>query len=512
MTQKQPTIQGNLSVTPEHFLNNAAKSLNADVSTLKTVHISYSSNPLYPAILEYAALHLPTTGFKGPTPLYIDNCDAYKHCPINPEILSRMDHGAFGTPFRTRRALQLMHDEDDDIAVTSETKFKQEYKLKFSFGETVVSWPPPHHLEAKQIIQKRVSGVKRQQFDSETNDAASCNSNSVEKRASYFITHYQLGDPCPKVPGSLFRYVAIASVEDISTIETFCTELSEWYKKLMEPARVAKGFSLYRYRMENDSQGYWHGEGVKHPRPADSVILQSNQMEDIMNEVEDFFSKDTRNWYMSHGIPNRRCFLFYGPPGTGKTSTVRAIASHFHVGCCFLTMTHEKFSNQALGDAFSSIPNKRSILVIEDVDSLFNSNRESKMGNSLSFSGLLNALDGMMSSDDILTILTTNFPSKLDKALTRGGRVDRRFYFGPPSSDQMVKFFLSFYPDESKEMQLKFIKKVEGWKDPKVARNMANLQELFASCRRKNATECIESIEEFFKSRFECEDMVCDDE
>ena len=34
-----------------------------------------------------------------------------------------------------------------------------------------------------------------------------------------------------------------------------------------------------------------------------------------MNNIENFFSEDTRNTYLSFGIPYKSVWLLYGPPG-----------------------------------------------------------------------------------------------------------------------------------------------------------------------------------------------------
>jgi len=67
----------------------------------------------------------------------------------------------------------------------------------------------------------------------------------------------------------------------------------------------------------------------------------------------------------------------------------------------------------------------------------------------LTFSGLLNALDGVSSTDGQIFILTTNFVEKLDEALIRSGRVDRKIQF--PSVDPKLanEMFLQFYPGEN---------------------------------------------------------------
>ena len=78
-----------------------------------------------------------------------------------------------------------------------------------------------------------------------------------------------------------------------------------------------------------------------------------------------------------------------------------------------------------------------SILLLEDVDAAF-IDRQAEIPRGytradahllLSYSGLLNALDGVMSSDAQLVFMTTNHKHLLDPALIRPGRVDVQVHF-----------------------------------------------------------------------------------
>ena len=53
----------------------------------------------------------------------------------------------------------------------------------------------------------------------------------------------------------------------------------------------------------------------------------------------------------------------------------------------------------------------------------------------LDLSGLLNVLDGVVDTPDRIVIMTTNHPEKLDPALIRPGRIDKKIYLGYLSSD-----------------------------------------------------------------------------
>lgn len=48
----------------------------------------------------------------------------------------------------------------------------------------------------------------------------------------------------------------------------------------------------------------------------------------------------------------------------------------------------------------------------------------------VTFSGLLNAIDGVACAEERILFMTTNFINRLDEALIRPGRVDIKQYFG----------------------------------------------------------------------------------
>lgn len=103
---------------------------------------------------------------------------------------------------------------------------------------------------------------------------------------------------------------------------------------------------------------------------------------------------------MNKGVPYRRGYLLYGPPGTGKTSFVQAISAKLNLNICYLNLSGGRMDDDILNTLLNNAPLK-SIILLEDVDAVF-VERESVLENQhhhrgVSFSGLLNALDGVRS-------------------------------------------------------------------------------------------------------------------
>jgi chaperone BCS1 len=63
----------------------------------------------------------------------------------------------------------------------------------------------------------------------------------------------------------------------------------------------------------------------------------------------------------------------------------------------------------------------------------------------VTLSGLLNVLNGITSQEGRIVIMTSNFASKLDKALNRPGRIDCQLYLGHMSPESAKLMFLRMY-------------------------------------------------------------------
>jgi chaperone BCS1 len=82
--------------------------------------------------------------------------------------------------------------------------------------------------------------------------------------------------------------------------------------------------------------------------------------------------------------------------------------------------------------------------VFEDVDVYFNG-RKNNNPNGVSFSMLLNCLDGEFSKDGTIVIMTTNHVENLDSALIRPGRIDVKLEISNPKKIEIVEYLKNFY-------------------------------------------------------------------
>lgn len=72
-------------------------------------------------------------------------------------------------------------------------------------------------------------------------------------------------------------------------------------------------------------------------------------------------------------------------------------------------------------------------------------NENNSYQSSVTFSGFLNALDGVASGEERIIFLTTNHPERLDPALIRPGRVDLSLKIDDADPSQAKQLFMRFY-------------------------------------------------------------------
>ncbi|GAA6008378.1 bifunctional AAA family ATPase chaperone/translocase BCS1 [Rhodotorula paludigena] len=198
----------------------------------------------------------------------------------------------------------------------------------------------------------------------------------------------------------------------------------------------------------------WGAEWRPFGRPREkrllpSVVLDEGVKERVVQDVQAFMQRG--KWYSERGIPYRRGYLLYGPPGSGKSSFIQALAGSLDYNICVLNLSERGLTDDKLNHLLANAP-ERSIMLLEDIDAAFSTRTqtgEAGFNSNVTFSGLLNALDGVASStSQRILFLTTNHLEKLDPALIRPGRVDLKELIDDATPFQANELFTRFYADE----------------------------------------------------------------
>ncbi|KAA1474083.1 P-loop containing nucleoside triphosphate hydrolase protein [Dentipellis sp. KUC8613] len=232
-----------------------------------------------------------------------------------------------------------------------------------------------------------------------------------------------------------------------------------------------------------DSYGSWRWTDSRHKRPMSSIVLNPGVKEMLLADTKDFLKSE--KWYADRGIPFRRGYLLYGVPGSGKSSLIHAIAGELVLDIYVVSLSSSWINDSTLTTLMGRVPS-RCIVLLEDLDAAFTrslsrdkekdkkATAENKTSdtedtatdtistshsrrrrvnkehlsdvNTLSLSGLLNALDGVAAAEGRILFATTNHLELLDPALCRPGRMDVWIEFKNASKWQAEALFRNFFP------------------------------------------------------------------
>ena len=252
--------------------------------------------------------------------------------------------------------------------------------------------------------------------------------------------------------------------------------------------REEEKFRVYQWEPQGE---HWKRASAVPSRPLKSVVIEDKTKTKLLKDIDEFIHEDTQTWYNEHGIPYRRGYMFYGPPGTGKTSMIAALASHYKRSVYRINLVAPRMCDDQLQNAVSCV-RTNSMVVMEDVDCLFGNQREKKDEFSVTFSGLLNAVNGLHDeSKGVIFIFTSNHLDRIDAALRRKGRIDMELEFGYCSMEQTEQIFLNFYPNERADAS-EFAKNVFKCVNKVTP---AQLQDHFIHCRKLSSSEACKDVD-----------------
>lgn len=206
--------------------------------------------------------------------------------------------------------------------------------------------------------------------------------------------------------------------------------------------------SIAVYANGSDS---WYSTGTRAVRPLSTLALPEGLSDSLLQDMNAYLTGQA--WYAQRGVPWRRGYLFYGPPGTGKTSTTVALAATLGADVYVLSLA-SVYSDNSLRHLCRNLP-AGAMLVLEDIDAAFRERQTSSENtrDGITFSGLLNVLDGAVAGEGRILVMTTNHIDKLDPALIRDGRIDRQEKFGYALPTQAAQMFSLFFPGDPRAEQ-----------------------------------------------------------
>ena len=228
----------------------------------------------------------------------------------------------------------------------------------------------------------------------------------------------------------------------------FVEDAKEWCDNIKRDIKKNSKETMNVYYYKRD---FWTLISKSPKRSLSTIYLTKDQKEKYIKDINEFFSDNTRESYLKYGIPYKSVQLIYGPPGTGKTSLIKGIASELDCDLYILPIQKDMLDTN-LVDAFTYIndnQDKERIIVIEDIDTLFDTERkEGDTNNGITLQGFLNCLDGFTCVEGTVLFLTANKPEVLDYAMIRSCRIDNKIKLNYADKYQTKNMFDVFLPNQ----------------------------------------------------------------
>ncbi len=176
------------------------------------------------------------------------------------------------------------------------------------------------------------------------------------------------------------------------------------------------------------------------PKERFKDVAGVDEAQEELREIVEFLANPYKYTVLGGRLP--KGVLLIGPTGVGKTLLARAVAGEANVR--FLSASGSEFIEMFVGVGASRVRDlfaeaKQSspcIVFIDEIDSLGRRDSGIMTGSShehdQTINQILTEMDGFESSSGVIVIGATNREDKLDYALLRPGRFDRRVYVNLP--------------------------------------------------------------------------------
>lgn len=197
------------------------------------------------------------------------------------------------------------------------------------------------------------------------------------------------------------------------------------------------------YDVQNDNRGVFV---VPTLAPA-GILLELPEMrsDEVIRVVDNFWNSEADykdgNQFVLGGAQFKAGVMIYGPPGSGKSCTIKIVSKKLveRGGTVFFSSGHPAITMKWLEEFARVEPNRKSIVILEDIDSLIANYGEAQY---------LEMLDSAKTINNVLFIATTNYPEHLDPRIyNRPGRFSHVIKIGLPLEETRRAYLKAILKD-----------------------------------------------------------------
>lgn len=205
----------------------------------------------------------------------------------------------------------------------------------------------------------------------------------------------------------------------------------------------------------------------------DYIDLPIPEFKEILTDIDKFWN--IKDKFSDYGFVFKRGILIHGKQGLGKSFLINGIIKDLidkREGVVFSLYNYKDLNifHTFFRDQFRHIePERPVVVVIEDIDGLCR-NKETE-------TELINMLDGVEHSSNVIYLATTNHIHQLQERITnRPSRFDRRYHIKAPDENVRRVFIeKKMKPKDLKKINIdEWVRKTEGF-------NLAHIKELIIS-------------------------------
>jgi len=218
-------------------------------------------------------------------------------------------------------------------------------------------------------------------------------------------------------------------------------------KKMMESSNfVSRKYSKKDDDKNDTPHDYWKKVWEKKEPLLDKKITSSKYK--VLKNIGDEFIRPRNEGNLLTGSEDINCsMLLYGPAGTGKSTIAEEIAKSLKWGMITITPSNfiakgeSEVENKATEIFNSLMEQEKQVVLFDEIDRLIldrDSGFYQNQSDIFQFMtpGMLVKIKDLRRKQNLIFIIATNYEDRIDPAIKRSGRIDRKYLIMPPDFDQ----------------------------------------------------------------------------